>query len=290
MRLWNLKVLVARRMHLEPVKFKLVAYFHRAAADTADGVVKGPRREIVAATGILKRKIRPLLKGLGEAGELEVRSLAEANTVVRVLAEHWSLPPAPASCAPPAASPAEIKQLMFRLTGKRATLEDVRELMEAAGVDYEGLGKALDYVLRRGDRYEGFQPLAAGVAHQVRVWEKPGEFWESSRLLPAFSVLEQPVGARLDHWLKMKTLSPTEFKLVVYLFVAAAESPDGVAAQSQEAIAAATQLSSPTVINHTHDLEARGVIEVLSEDKESTLIRFPGCRGWFGLPELILKA
>lgn len=186
MKLWNLKVLVARWMHLEPLEFKLVAYFYRMAADTVDGVVKRPRPEIAASTGILARKIRRLLQGLGAAGVVEVVSLAEEETVVRVLREHWSLPAGVAACsappASPAASPAEIKQLMFRLTGKRAALEDVQELMEAAGVNYEGLVNTLDYLLHRGARYEGFRRLAVDVAHQVKVWREPYEYWETSAL------------------------------------------------------------------------------------------------------------
>lgn len=86
-------------------------------------------------------------------------------------------------------------------------------------------------------------------------------------------------------------MSPTEFKIVVYLFAAAAESPDGVAAAAYgiEAIAAATGITWRTVITKVHDLDARGVVEVLSQEKECTLVRFPGWKGWFGLPELILK-
>lgn len=285
MRLWHLKVLVARRTHLEPPEFKLMAYFYRLASNTVDGVVKRPREEIAAATGILPRDIRPLVKELGEAGELEVISL-EKNTAVRILAEHWSLPPAPAGSAPPA-TPAQIKQLMFRMTGKRVTLEDVQELREVSCVDYAGLVQVLDFLLRGGARYDSFRRLAGDVVHQVRAREKPGEYRGTDALRPAFSVLEQPVGKRMDAWLK--TLSPTEFKMAVFLFVAAAESPDGVAAHSQKAIAAATRMSERTVSTNLHNLDARRVLQVLSDEKETTLIRFPGCRGLFGLPELIPK-
>src|SRR5664279_885627 len=95
------------------------------------------------------------------------------------------------------------------------------------------------------------------------------------------------LNAQVDEWLA--TLSQTELKLTIWLFVAATESPDGLVAQSIEEIAAATGLSLRTIHSHLHDLNApvindnttirRRIIQIVSQEKESTLIRFLGYPG-----------
>lgn len=97
-----------------------------------------------------------------------------------------------------------------------------------------------------------------------------------------------PLNAQVDEWLA--TLSQTDLKLIIWLFVAATESPDGLVAQSMEEIAAATGLSLRTVHTNLHDLDTpvidgnnttirRRMIQIISQEKESTLIRFLGCTG-----------
>jgi hypothetical protein len=97
-----------------------------------------------------------------------------------------------------------------------------------------------------------------------------------------------PLDAQVDEWLA--TLSQTELKLTICLFIAATESPDGLVAQSIEEIAAATGLSLRTVHTNLHNLDTpvidgnnttirRRMIQIISQDKESTLIRFLGCTG-----------
>ena len=96
-----------------------------------------------------------------------------------------------------------------------------------------------------------------------------------------------PLNAQVDEWLA--TLSQTDLKLIIWLFVAATESPDGLVAQSIEEIAAATGLSLRTVHTHLHDLATpvidgnnttirRRTIQIASQEKESTLIRVLGAR------------
>lgn len=76
-----LKVLATRWMHLESPEFALLTYLYRRAADTEDGMVRQPRKEIAAATRILPRKIRRLLKSLHDCGAIEVISPAEEQVV-----------------------------------------------------------------------------------------------------------------------------------------------------------------------------------------------------------------
>jgi hypothetical protein len=176
-----LKVLAARWLHLKPPVFTLLTYLYRRAADTGDGVVRQPRKEIAAATRILPRKIRRLLKNLHDYGAIEVISPAEQQTVVRILPEHLYLPPAvvsetPAARAGSSATLANIKQLMFRMTGTRPTPEDVRKLKAAADTDNEGLVKVLDFLSRNRFLCEDFKFLTSGVIHQLLVWERPAEY------------------------------------------------------------------------------------------------------------------
>jgi hypothetical protein len=81
----------------------------------------------------------------------------------------------------------------------------------------------------------------------------------------------------MDDWLQQ--LSGSQCKVALFLLAAAADSPDGLAAQSILEIADGTGLSWRTVHTILHDLDTHRVLEVLSHAKERTLVRFPKARG-----------
>ena len=91
----------------------------------------------------------------------------------------------------------------------------------------------------------------------------------------------------VDHCLAK--LDPSDFLLIMYLFCAACDSPDGLVDQTIEEIAEGTGLSWRTVQDHLQDLHKRSVIDILSQDKEPTLVRVPGCIGYLGLQEPIVR-
>ena len=105
--------------------------------------------------------------------------------------------------------------------------------------------------------------------------------------LPSTIDINPELDGLIDPWLAI--LGFTEFLLVTYLFRAAATSPDGLVDQSIEEIAEGTGLSWRTVRNHLQDLDTRGVIEVLSQEKECTLVRIPSCTGYLGLPPFLRR-
>ena len=75
------------------------------------------------------------------------------------------------------------------------------------------------------------------------------------------------------------TLGSTEFKIIAYLYSVAAATEDGKISKSISEIAEATNLAWRTVQAKLQDLDARSVIEVISENKDRTLIRIPP-RNW----------
>jgi hypothetical protein len=180
MRLWNLMGVVRRWCRdLSAAEFKVVVYIFRWAADTPDGVVRRPRKEIAQATGIRMRDIRPMLKGLGARGVFEVMSLDREETVVRVGREHWSasLPPAAASEGKRPATVANLKEVLLRLTGIRVGVREVEELKSVAQVDDPALMEILDSLLRRGFRYQGLGLLTAAVLHESAIKRGRVGFW-----------------------------------------------------------------------------------------------------------------
>lgn len=77
----------------------------------------------------------------------------------------------------------------------------------------------------------------------------------------------------VDRW--VRTLGRTEFKIVAYLYRIAAATPDGRIDKSIEEIAQATNLAWRTVQKKLKALDTDGVIKVISDDKERTLIEIP---------------
>jgi hypothetical protein len=102
--------------------------------------------------------------------------------------------------------------------------------------------------------------------------------------------MRQPV--RFSKEIYMKTLSLlivdlcaqkmglADYKIASYLHSIADSTPDRKVSQSIQQIAEATGLSWRTVQEKLKDLETHGVIDVLSTDKEKTLIQIPPQR-WF---------
>jgi hypothetical protein len=84
-----------------------------------------------------------------------------------------------------------------------------------------------------------------------------------------------------------RTLSPAEFKIVTYLYAIADSTPDRKVSQSIQEIAEATGLSWRTVQDKLQGLDTRGVIKVLSADKQRTLIQMPP-EHWPS-PELVVE-
>jgi hypothetical protein len=80
----------------------------------------------------------------------------------------------------------------------------------------------------------------------------------------------------IDRWLA--DLSGSEFKVAMHLLAAASDSPDELISQSHAEIASATGLSWRTVLTALHDLRTRRVLQVVSRDKERTLVKFLGAR------------
>jgi hypothetical protein len=177
--MWWLQMLVRRWCRdLTPAEFKIAAYFWRWAAETPDGVVRRPKKEIAQATKIRVRNIPSLLQGLAKRGVFDVVSLAVEETVVRVPREHWLVPP-PASevkCQPTIAN---LKELLFRLAGVRVGVKEVEELKKVAEVDDQGLMEVLDSLLRRGRglRYQGLGLLTVAVIHDAAVQQGRFGFW-----------------------------------------------------------------------------------------------------------------
>lgn len=66
-----------------------------------------------------------------------------------------------------------------------------------------------------------------------------------------------------------------EYKIASYLYSIADSTPDRKVGQSIQEIAKATGLVWRTVQEKLQDLDKRGVIEVLSADKEKTFIQIP---------------
>ena len=79
----------------------------------------------------------------------------------------------------------------------------------------------------------------------------------------------------VDRW--ARTLSPTEYKIVTYLYRTADASPDRKIGKSIDEIAEATDLAWRTVWDKLKDLDRdeRRVIRILSHNKEKTLIEIP---------------
>lgn len=71
------------------------------------------------------------------------------------------------------------------------------------------------------------------------------------------------------------TLGPTEFKIVAALYRFAASTSDRKISKSIQKLAGATDLSWRTVQTKLHELNIRGVIEILSANKERMLIKIP---------------
>jgi hypothetical protein len=104
----------------------------------------------------------------------------------------------------------------------------------------------------------------------------------------------------VDRW--AATLGSTEFKIIVYLYAVAAAKRDGQISKSIKEIAEATNLAWRTVQAKLQDLDTRGVIEVISENKDRTLIQMspqkwslavnnpnPTAEEPTGIPELIFR-
>ncbi len=273
MRLQNLKGLVRLWCHhLAPAEFRLVAYFYRWAAAAPDGLVRRSRQEIARATKIRMRDVRPMLKRLKGRGILQVESLAGQETVVKIPLENWLVPAAVLPVKPPATA-AAIKELVLRLCGRRVGFEQIEELKQLAGVDEKDLVEVLDALLRRSPGFEPWVLFQAALVHEAALLKGTCELRPS---FPRRHLYRDPglaVGGLVDEWLQKLTRS--EFKIAMYLFTATSDSLDGLAAHSIHEIADHTNLSSRTVISVVHALEARGVIQVVSNDKERTLIRFP---------------
>ncbi len=196
---------------LSTTKFKIVAYLYRIADASPDRQIDKSSEEIAQATGLSRRTVLPALHQLNRDERRVIRILShnKERTLIEIPAEHWCLPAGnsePVAVEPPVIHsqpvigppvnnsepvvepPASIPELIFRMTKKRPTLDDIRELKEAVNaavatelneavaIEDEEIVKALNAMLRAGFRYEGFQFLAGGVIHQLLVWKNPYRF------------------------------------------------------------------------------------------------------------------
>ena len=180
-------------------------------AEIPDCRVNQSIREIAKAISRSPRTVQPALQDLNrdERRVIRILSKGKEKTLIEVPPEHWPLPAGnsePAAVEPPVIHPepvsgppvnnsepvveppASIPELIFRMTDKQPTLDDIRELKEAVNaavarglmkeavaIDDEEIVKALEFLLRGGFRCEEFQFLAGGVTHQLLVWKNP--YW-----------------------------------------------------------------------------------------------------------------
>ena len=191
-------------------ELKIVVYIYGLAAETPDRRVSKSIREIAAATSLSRRTVLPALHHLNrdERRVIRILSKGKEKTLIEIPPEHWCLlgghaepaavePPVihpepvigpPVNNSEPAVEPpASIPELIFRMTEKQPTLDDIRklketvnaavatELNEAVAIDDEEIVKALDFLLRGGFRCEDFKFLTGGVIHQLLVWKNP--YW-----------------------------------------------------------------------------------------------------------------
>ena len=181
-------------------------------AEIPDCRVNQSIREIAKAISRSPRTVQPALQDLNRDERRVIRILSKGTekTLIEIPPEHWCLlggHAEPAAVGPPVIHPepvigppvnnsepvveppASIPELIFRMTDKQPTLDDIRELKEAVNaavarglmkeavaIEDEEIVKALNSMLRGGFRYEGFQFLAGGVTHQLLVWKNPYRF------------------------------------------------------------------------------------------------------------------
>jgi hypothetical protein len=165
---------------------KIVAYLSGIAAGTPDRRVSKSIREIAEATGLARRTVQPILQDLNRDERRVIRILSKnkEKTLIEIPLEHWPSPAGnpepvveqPANPKPALPPPASISELIFRMTDKRPTAEDIRKLKATAETDNEELMKVLDFLWRRGFRFAGFELLTVAVVHQLLVWKNPYEY------------------------------------------------------------------------------------------------------------------
>ena len=150
---------------ISPPLFVILAYLHWKASLSPDGQIAESIHAIASGTGLAWRTVQPKLRELAALGAIELLSSGKARTLIRIPSRHW-IPPAEA--IEPEADSKGVVELIYALSGHRASPEMLQLMMAAAANEELRLKHCLDDFFCQGKRWATVELLTVAVQDELR--------------------------------------------------------------------------------------------------------------------------